>query len=133
LNIVGNFAARLGDFELARRTYEAALSLFRAHHDRPGEATILDSLGRLASTVGHTEALGHYQHAVVLRHELGATYAAAETLERLGATYRALDQNSRARTAWRQALRLYLTQRRTDDAERIQQQLALLTAGDPWS
>ncbi|WP_211763719.1 ATP-binding protein [Kutzneria sp. CA-103260] len=139
LNMVGNFAARLGDFELARGTYEAALSLFRAHHHRLGEATILDSLGRLADAVGHTEALGHYQHALVLLQELGDTYAAAETLERLGQTYRALDQNNRARAAWRQAMRLYRTQRRTADADRLECQLQLLKAGvatvdgGPWN
>jgi tetratricopeptide (TPR) repeat protein len=127
LNIVGTFAARLGDFELARRSYETALDLFREHGYRPGEATILDSLGRLADAVGHTEALRHYQHALVLRHELGDTYAAAETLERLGQTYRALDQNSRARTAWRQALRLYRTQHRATEAERVESQLDQLT------
>lgn len=142
LNMVGNFAARLGDFELARRSYEAALGLFRAHPHRPdhrlGEATILDSLGRLASAVGHTEALGHYQHALVARHELGDTYAAAETLERLGQSYHALDQHSRARAAWRQALRLYQTQHRTADADRVEGQLTLLKAGaatangGPW-
>jgi tetratricopeptide (TPR) repeat protein len=138
LNLIGNFAVRLGDFELARRSYEPALSLFSAHHYRPGEATILDSLGRLAEAVGHTEALEHYQQAFVLRQELGDTYAAAETLERLGQTYRALDQNGRARTAWRHAVRLYRTQHRTDDADRIESQLDLLKAGvatvdgGPW-
>jgi len=77
--------------------------------------------------------------ALVLRHELGDTYAAAETLERLGQTYRALDQNSRAGTAWRQALRLYRTQRRTAAAERVECQLVLLKAdagtvdGSSWS
>ncbi|MEV6610619.1 NB-ARC domain-containing protein [Kutzneria sp. NPDC051319] len=138
LNMIGNFASRLGDFELAQRSYEQALSLFRTHHYRPGEAMILDSLGRMAAAVGHTEALGHYQRALVLRQELGDTYATAETLERLGQTYRALDQNNRAGAAWRQALRLYRTQRRTEDADRIESQLELLKAGTatvdggPW-
>ncbi|HTI25915.1 MAG TPA: tetratricopeptide repeat protein [Kutzneria sp.] len=128
LNLIGNFAVRLGDFDLARRSYEPALSLFSAHRYRPGEATILDSLGRLADAVGHTEALGHYQRAFELRQELGDTYAAAETLERLGQTYRALDQHNRARGAWRQALKLYRAQHRSEDADRLKSQLELLTA-----
>jgi len=66
---------RLGDFELAHRSYEAALSLFRAHRYRPGEATILDSLGRLADAVGHTEAL-RLPARPRAAHELGDTYAA---------------------------------------------------------
>ena len=107
---------------------EPALSLFSAHRYRPGEATILDSLGRLADAVGHTEALGHYQRAFELRQELGDTYAAAETLERLGQTYRALDQHNRARGAWRQALKLYRAQHRSEDADRLKSQLELLTA-----
>ena len=126
LNMVGDYAAQLGDFALARTSCEAALALFREHGYRLGEAAVLDSLGRLASTVGHTDALSHYQRALVLRREIGATYAAAETLERLGNTHQALDQHGQAQAAWGKALDLYQAQRRTADAYRIKQQLESL-------
>ncbi|MFG1997530.1 hypothetical protein ACGFNU_00090 [Spirillospora sp. NPDC048911] len=57
---------------------------------------------------------------------LGATYYEADPLEHLGQSLAALQRRTEARLVWQQALRLNRVQERTTDADRIEQQLAVL-------
>ncbi|KAA2264116.1 tetratricopeptide repeat protein [Solihabitans fulvus] len=127
LNRVGWFVAQLGRYDQARAPLEEAVILHRRHHNRDGEASTLDSLGFVARRSGqHAQAVDYYQQALALRRNLGATYEVANTLDALGHPHAALGQLDEARAAWQEALQLYRAQRRTADADRVQQQLDAL-------
>ncbi|KJK51210.1 hypothetical protein UK23_07600 [Lentzea aerocolonigenes] len=124
LNGVGWSAARLGDHELAREHCLAALDVHRAHHDPSGEAGVLDSLGYIAHLAGdHEVAVAHYRESLALQRELAFDYGVAEVLAALGAPHAALGQHDEARAVWQEALEIYRQQGRTEEAERIQEQL----------
>ncbi|MBB5957181.1 tetratricopeptide (TPR) repeat protein/DNA-binding transcriptional ArsR family regulator [Saccharothrix tamanrassetensis] len=124
LNLAGWFAARLGEFDIARDHCHAALKLHRHHHNPTGEADTLDSLGFIAHRTGdHHQAVNHYHQALTLFRTLGNTYQVADTLDNIGHPHAALGQHDRARAAWREALELYRQQGRDTDAERLQHQL----------
>lgn len=126
LNQVGWYTIHLGDHDRARELCEAALPLHRGRYP-DGEASTLDTLGYVDHRTGnYQQAIRYYQQALVLCHELGDIYAAANYLDRLGHSHAALGQVDQARTAWRQALDLCRVQHRTEDAERIQRQLHAL-------
>jgi DNA-binding SARP family transcriptional activator len=123
LNLVGWHAARLGDYETARAHCEAALELGR--DDDMSRAIYLDSLGYIEHRTGHQDlAIERYQQALSAFRGLGNIRGCADTLDNLGHPYTALGQHERARAVWRQALELYQRQGRTEDAERVQRQLA---------
>lgn len=125
LNDLGWCSARLGHLEQARIHCEAALALLRTHHARNGEANTLDSLGYIAYRAGqYTDALGCYHQALVLYREVGNACGEADTLDRLGHTYQSVGQFDDARAAWQLSFDLYGAQHRTNDAARIQHQLA---------
>ncbi|WP_433260444.1 AfsR/SARP family transcriptional regulator [Actinosynnema sp. CS-041913] len=124
LNAVGWYEAQQGDYDEARAHCEAALDLARRRRHRQVEAVTRDSLGLIARLTGnHTEALDHYRLAVGLCRDLGHTYDEADVFDGLGHTHFALGDREATRTAWRQALKLYETQHRAADAERVRQQL----------
>ncbi|MEV4315306.1 tetratricopeptide repeat protein [Actinocrispum sp. NPDC049592] len=132
LNLVGWYAARLGEYDAARGHCQAALTLHRHHHDPDGgEAYALDSLGFIDHRTGdHHQAIRHYQQALALFRNLGNIYDVADTLDRLGHPHVALGQYDQARVVWREALTLYREQGRNTDAERVQQQLDGLDHSD---
>ena len=132
LNLAGWSLIRLGDHEQAEERLVAALALSREHGYREGEADTLDSLGYLADRAGrHDEAAHRYQQALDLHREVGNSYGEAGTLERLGAAQTARGARDEARAAWRRALDMYRAQRRGADANRVQQDLAQLSAAPP--
>ncbi|MBB5850501.1 BTAD domain-containing putative transcriptional regulator [Amycolatopsis umgeniensis] len=128
LNAVGWTAARLGEYDTAREHCQAALVLHRRYEDPDGEADALDSLGFVAHHTGHHQrAIGYYRQALTLYRDVGNTTEAADTLDNLGHPYTALGNHALAHAAWRRALELYREQGRDADAERVRQQLDVLT------
>lgn len=127
LNEMGWHAARLGEYQRAREHCTAALTLHR-HHDNPdGESYALDSLGYVAHHTGeHGQAVDHYRQALALLRDLGYTYEIANTLNGLGESHLALGEAAEARAAWQEALDLYQTQQRPDDAHRLRARLDAL-------
>ncbi len=126
LNAVGWHNAQLGHYEQARPSCEQALALIRqvGHPDRDGEADTLDSLGYIAHhTAQYVQALDYYRQALALFHDMGNTYEEANTQVRLADTHHALGRHDEARHAWHQALHLYRAQRRTAEAQHIQDRL----------
>jgi DNA-binding SARP family transcriptional activator/tetratricopeptide (TPR) repeat protein len=124
LNAVGWYAARLGDHDTARAHCQAALALHKRHHNSTGEAETSDSLGYIAHHAGrHEEAIRYYRQALVLFRGLGDVYAIPSALDYLSRSLAAVDQHREARAGWQEALELFRTQRRGDDAERVQHQL----------
>jgi tetratricopeptide (TPR) repeat protein len=131
LSVMGWFAGHLGDYDIAHAHCQAGLALNRAHHDAVGEASTLDSLGYIAHHSGrHQEAVDYYQLALARYWELGDSYEATDTLDRLGQPYLALHEPERARTVWRDALRLYREQGRTEDENRVRRQLDALDGAE---
>ncbi|WP_327586802.1 tetratricopeptide repeat protein [Nonomuraea sp. NBC_00507] len=121
LNDMSWYAAKLGRYDVARETVEAALLLARRTRDRPSEANVLDTLGYVHHLRGnHTQAVQCYRDALELLTEIGSHYFAANTLERLGDTYATLGSHGEARAAWQRAIAMYQTQSRAEDAARVQ-------------
>jgi tetratricopeptide (TPR) repeat protein len=132
LNAMGWYAAQLGEYDTAFPHCRAALALHRHHHHSAGEASTQDSLGYIAHHTGHyQQAVGCYRQALTLRRILGHTWQTADTLDNLGRPYAALAQFEQARTVWREALDLYRQEGRTQDAERVQQELDTLSPNPP--
>lgn len=124
LNQVGWYAAHLGDYDRGRELCQAALPLHRRHRYTDGEASTLATLGYIDHHTGRDrQAIDHYQRAIDLYRDLGDTYEVASNLHEIGHPHAALGQHHHARTAWREALDLYQAQHRTQDAERVQQQI----------
>jgi tetratricopeptide (TPR) repeat protein len=129
LTAVGWFWGLLGNHGEARAACEAALELFRRHHNREGEAAALDSLGFIANQSGRRrQALAHYEEALALLRDLGDAYHEAETLDRIGQTVLALGDRERALAYLRRARDMCLDQGRDEDAARIRRQIDSLAA-----
>ncbi|GHG03802.1 hypothetical protein GCM10017567_19650 [Amycolatopsis bullii] len=132
LNNVGWFNARLGRYDEAREYCQAALALHARHPVLDdGRAGTLDTLGFIDHHNGdHVSAIGHYRQALALRRELGNEYEVANTLDNLGYPHAALGQHHHARAAWQEALKLYRTQERHEDAVRAQHRIDSLNDAD---
>ncbi|MEV8015744.1 tetratricopeptide repeat protein [Streptomyces sp. NPDC086554] len=122
LNQVGWSLAQLGDLEGAEQHCTAAASLFRRADDRHGQANTLDSLGYIAHLDGRCgPAVDHYEQALALFRTLGDQYHQADTLARMARAHAARGHAEPA-AAWQQALRLYRTQHRDSEAQRVRQE-----------
>ncbi|WP_188316355.1 AfsR/SARP family transcriptional regulator [Solihabitans fulvus] len=125
LNQVGWYLAKLGNYGLARERCERALALHRHHRNPGGIGVTLDSLGFIAHhTSDLTTAQARYREALDQYEGLGHSYYQADTLDRLGRTCLAAGRTAEAHSAWEQALRLYRSQGRVADAERVSRQIA---------
>ncbi|MEU5692817.1 BTAD domain-containing putative transcriptional regulator [Actinosynnema sp. NPDC020468] len=130
LNQVGWYEARTGAHDAARAHCAEALTLHRAHDNRPGEAATLDSLGYLDHLAGrHHRAVEHYREAHALYAALDNTYECATTLDNLAHPYAALNLREQARDTWRQAHDLYRAQGRDAEADLVRRHLDALDRG----
>jgi tetratricopeptide (TPR) repeat protein len=90
LGSLGEVACEIGDYQVARRRFEAALAIARELGDRRSQRDWLGDLGGIECKLGrHTEAGAHYRHALVVARELGRPddlllEACAELLVALG-------------------------------------------------
>ena len=67
LTSLGDLERRLGNVDVARRHYDAALPLYEAEQARLGKANTLTSLGDLESRLGNLDAARrHYDAALQL-------------------------------------------------------------------
>lgn len=132
LNEVGWYNAKLGSYAQAHAHCEEALARCRTEEDRSGEAKTLISLGYIAHHTGQRDrAIECYEQALALLVDLGDVAAQADTLDHLGHA-QALRDPEQARVTWHQSLEMYQSQNRTNDARRLQQNLAELN-DDPAS
>ncbi|MFH8410109.1 ATP-binding protein [Streptomyces sp. NPDC018019] len=132
LNQSAWYSAQLGHFEQAAAYGDKALLLHRRHRNRNGEALSLSVHAYLGLCTGrYAEVLEHGRPALALFRDTGNTYYEAVLLEGIGQAHAALGRPAEAREAWQQALELYRAQRRTDEAERLQLQLAGPSEGEP--
>jgi DNA-binding SARP family transcriptional activator/Flp pilus assembly protein TadD len=126
-NAVGWLYAQLGDFDSARTHCERALVLSREYDYPIQEAHTLDSLGYIAHRTGrHADAVAHYRAACELYQAVGASYAEGIALDRLGEIEAELGRPE-ARADLQRALDLYRSQRRPEDARRVEDLLAGLS------
>ncbi|MGW4213792.1 BTAD domain-containing putative transcriptional regulator [Lentzea sp. NPDC004789] len=124
-NALGWCLARTGDLAGAREHCEASLAEHRAIDCRPGAASSLDSLGFIAMELGDLPAcVRYYEESVELYEELGSPGLCAEPQEALGSALAASGDLAGARRAWLAALELFRSQRRTADAERVENLLS---------
>lgn len=127
LNDVGWYSLLVDRHEQARIHMEAALTLFRRHDHRDGEAVAVAHLAHLDHETGRLQAaVANYQRALALSRDLSNIFHEAEILHRLGETYLALGDEEQARHSWELALRLHEQQHHTERAEGIQRQLEAL-------
>lgn len=124
LNEMGLCEAYLGDLIQARASCEQSRTLAEQEGDREGVGYALDNLAFIAMQGSqHAEAVSCYERAFALWGELDHRYNQAESLDGLARAHMALGRREEARRDWEQALALYEDQQRSNDAERIRQQL----------
>jgi len=103
----GIIAMRRGDWEVASRSFEAALAGFRLVEDRSGMAQCLNNLGLMEKNLGNFErAVAHLRSAVRYHEEAGDTLDVGGSLFNLGvAEFKSGDWEG-ARDRFEHALRL---------------------------
>jgi tetratricopeptide (TPR) repeat protein len=137
LNLMGWIQIHLGHYMEAQASCESALVLHRRHRPGPGrDAATLDTLGLVAHHLhDYDRALDYYHQALAQSRDDGDTYIEAGILEHLAETHLTLNHHGQAHDAWKQALKLYQTQYRLTDAERVGLKIAVTTrrprAGHP--
>jgi CHAT domain-containing protein/Tfp pilus assembly protein PilF len=88
--------------------YEEALKLYRSAGDRPGEAIILISIGRVYSDLGEKQkALEYYSQSLTFRREAGDRRGEAITLNNIGLVYSDLGEKQKALEYYNQSLPLF--------------------------
>ncbi|MFH8597079.1 ATP-binding protein [Streptomyces rimosus] len=132
LNQSAWYSAQLGHYEQAAAYGDKALLLHRRHDNGNGEALSLSVHAYLGLCTGrYTDVLENGRRALTLFREIGNTFHEAVLLEGIGQAHAALGQPVQAAEAWQQALELYRTQHRSDEAERLQRRLAELAGREP--
>ncbi|MET9627639.1 BTAD domain-containing putative transcriptional regulator [Lentzea sp. NPDC006480] len=125
LNSLGWCLARTGDPAAGRPYCEKSLAEHRRIDCHPGIASALDSLGYVAMQQGDTEsAVRYYLDAVALYEQIGSPGLASEPWQALGDAHEAAGDLEAARKAWLTALELFRSQRRTTDADRLEEKLS---------
>ena len=129
LNLTGWIQMRMGHYTEAQASCESALVLHRRY--RPGhgrDASTLDTLGLVAHHLhDYDRALDYHHQALAQSREDGDTYTEADILDHLAETHLTLDHRGQAHDAWKHALKLYQTQYRLTDAERVSLKMAATT------
>lgn len=93
------------------------MALNRKLRHTEGEAATLDSLAHIAHHDGrHADAIAHYHESLMRYRALDNSYEEASVLHHLGDVHAAMNQPTRARELWDQALTLYRAQGRATDA-----------------
>ena len=105
--VVGSALTLLGEWDLARGRYEAALVHARAQHDCAGQSQILSSIAGLEMGLGQfPEAQAHLDSALALAAASGDAEARYRALNALGNLYLSTSQLQQAAQSYRQALAL---------------------------
>ncbi|HEV2352508.1 MAG TPA: CHAT domain-containing protein [Terriglobia bacterium] len=77
-----------GDPRAALPEFDRALALYRAQHDRHGEAQTLNAIGNAYEDLGdYTKALDYLQRALAIKQELGDRLEIGKTLSNIGLVY----------------------------------------------
>ncbi|MFC0541830.1 AfsR/SARP family transcriptional regulator [Kutzneria chonburiensis] len=128
LTVMSWYYALLGDHARAQVQSEEALAMARRHHCVEDEGLSRSVLGYVAFHTGRfSAALGHFEQADTLLHDVGNTYYRAIVLDYLGRTHLALDDIAASHHTWTLALQLYQEQHRTAEADDLRKRLGMLT------
>jgi tetratricopeptide (TPR) repeat protein len=112
LRSLGDLECRLGNIDVARAHYDAALPLCRAERDRLGEANLLRSLGDLERRLGNIDvARTHYDAALPLYRAERDRLGEAHLLQSLGDLEGRLGNIDQARAYYDAALPLCRAER----------------------
>ncbi len=80
--------AEQGDSRAALPEFDRALALYRAQHDRRGEALTLNAIGNTYEDLGdYDKALDYLQRALAIKQELGDRLEEGKTLSNIGLVY----------------------------------------------
>jgi predicted ATPase/DNA-binding SARP family transcriptional activator/class 3 adenylate cyclase len=105
LRLLGNVAARMGDYPEAQAGYEEALVTARQLGDRWEEATDLAGLGQVAWYLAdYSESRARYEEALAIAQELGDRQMEAKWLLNIGMVDHWLADYTEARSNYEQAL-----------------------------
>ncbi|HLY62103.1 MAG TPA: CHAT domain-containing tetratricopeptide repeat protein [Terriglobia bacterium] len=81
-------AAKQGDARAALPEFDRALALYRAQHDRHGEAQTLNAIGNTYENLGdYDRALDFLNRALAIKQELGERLEIGKTLSNLGLVF----------------------------------------------
>jgi len=131
---LGSLYAAIGSHKMAMANIEESLALRRENDlDRLGAMQCLASLGYLTLQTGDLSAsVQHYQDALSLAEQAGATWAQATTHESLVDAMWLLENRDQAAFHASAAASIYRSFGRTEDAERCDRRLETLRAeGSP--
>ena len=104
---LGDVLTAMGDYDLARDSYEASLVIFKELSDRRGEATTKFQLGTLELVQNNlTEAAQRYQEALEIFHQLNEPASEATVWHQLGRTFEESRQWEAAEQYYRQAAQI---------------------------
>ncbi|MGW7533056.1 ATP-binding protein [Amycolatopsis sp. NPDC054798] len=127
LNEIGWYTAKLGDYDQAHQHCTQALEQCRNQNDHSGEATALLRLGYIAHHTGNCErAIDTCQESLSIYRTLGDAASEAAALDLLGDVYETRDRAA-AHDAWQQALHLFRSQHRDEDASRVGEKIAAIS------
>jgi tetratricopeptide (TPR) repeat protein len=87
-------------------SHRVALDSARVHRDRQGEGWVLTNLGQALARVKDAEALGHLEHALAIRRELGDREGAAQSALVMADAYLAIQGPEVALEHFRRSLEI---------------------------
>jgi tetratricopeptide (TPR) repeat protein len=127
---LGNALSHMGDYDQAMQYLSQGMTILRDIGSTGSEAIALRSISRILHERGdHENACNCLEQAIALYRELRVDHWYGETLTEYGDLLISMGQSSRARDAWRDALRI-LTELDPHDARKVQQRLDALDTND---
>ena len=120
----------MGDYDLARKSYEASLAISKELSDRRGEAVTQGQLGTLALVQDNlTESVQRYQEALQIFQQLNEPASEATAWHQLGRTFEELRRWESAEQAYRQSVQISEAQGDLVKAAATWNQLAIMSEG----
>jgi tetratricopeptide (TPR) repeat protein len=127
---LGDVLRAIGDYDRARESYEASLSIDKELSDRRGEAVTQGQLGTLALVQNNlTEAAQRYQEALQIFQQLNEPASEATVWHQLGIMFQRSRQWEAAEQTYRQSAQITESQGNLTGAAGTWNNLAMVSVG----